>query len=134
MSSIDESLVTILQASAAVTALAGERIYPLRALQTAQQPLVIYQRISATREHSHDGPSGLARQRFQFRCVAGGYGQARQLADAVRGALDGYQGTVGGVRIDGIVIQNELDTEDAALDAEATTTSVLMDFFVWHGE
>lgn len=134
MSSIDESLVTILQASTAVTALAGQRIYPLRALQTAQRPLVIYQRISATREHSHDGPSGLARPRFQFRCVANSFSQARGLADAVRGALDGYQGTVGGVRIDAIVFQNELDTDDAAMDEDATTASVLMDFYVWHGE
>jgi len=134
MSSIDESLVTILQASSAVTALAGQRIYPLRALQTAVKPFVLYQRISSVRQHSHDGPSGLARPRFQVRCVAGSYGQSRQLADAVRNTLDGYSGTVGSVRIDGIIFQNEIDTDDVALDAEASTYSVLQDYFVWHGE
>lgn len=134
MASIDESLVSILQASSAVTAICGQRIYPLYARQTAAKPLVIYQRISSVREHSHDGPSGLARPRFQFRCVANSFSEARGLADAVRGALDGYQGTVGGVRIDAILFENELDADDVALDAEATAYSVLMDFFVWHGE
>jgi hypothetical protein len=134
MASIDESLVSILAVSTAVTAICGQRIYPLYARQTAPKPLVIYQRISSVREHSHDGPSGLARPRFQFRCVANSFSEARGLADAVRGALDGYQGTVGGVRIDAILFENELDADDVALDAEATAYSVLMDFFVWHGE
>lgn len=134
MSSIDESLVTILKSSIPVTVLAGQRIYPMRALQTAAKPHVVYQRISSVREHSHDGPSGLARPRFQFRCVASSFSQARQLADAVRVALNGYKGLVGGVRIDGIIFQNEIDTDDVALDAEASTFSVLQDYFVWHGE
>lgn len=134
MASIDESLVSILTTSPAVTAICGQRIYPLTARQTAVKPLVIYQRISSMRSRSHDGPSGLARQRFQFRCVGNGFAEARGLADAVRGALDGYQGTVAGVRIDAVLFENEMDMDDVALDAEATAYSVLMDFFVWHGE
>jgi hypothetical protein len=134
MASIDESLVGILQASSTVTAICGQRIYPLFARQTAVKPLVVYQRISSVREHAQDGPAGLARPRFQFRCVGNSFSQARSLADAVRASLDGYKGTAGGVVIGAITCENEVDLEDVATDSEATAFSVLLDFFVWHGE
>lgn len=134
MTSIDESLVDILEAASAVTALASTRIYPLYARQTAVKPFIVYQRISSVREHSHSGPSSLARPRFQFRCAANTYGEARQLADAVRGALDGYKGTVASVEIGSITFENEIDVEEVADDSQSTVYSSILDFYVWHGD
>lgn len=132
--SIDEALVSILENNPGVASLVGSRIYPLFARQTAVKPFVIYQRISSERLHSHSGTSGLARPRCQVRCVAGSYSELRSLATAVRVALDGYQGSVGTMRIDAITLENEIDSEDVAADQQANAYSCLLDFFIWHGE
>lgn len=134
MSSIDESLVAILAGAGAVTALCGQRVYPLRARQTATRPYIVYQRISTVRYPSHDGASGLARPRFQLRITGASYATVRQVADAVRTTLEGYSGEAAGVRIDGILLDNELDELDEATDDEGSSYSTLQDYFVWHGE
>ena len=130
MADVETALYTILSSDAGVSALVGARIYPVVIPQDVSLPAVAYQRISAARVYSHDGPSCLARPRFQFSCTAESYGAARAVVNAVRTALDGYNDTANGVRIMAAFSQNEFD---GFTDVDDLWT-VYLDFFVWHVE
>jgi len=124
---IDEALVAHLTGDAAVSALIGTKVRPLRADPDDTAPYIVYQRIVTTEEHSHSGPTGVQRPRFQFSCVGSSYAQARTLAIAVRASLNGFSGlmggaggvTVGWVNVDNEVEDYEFDTnlERVILDA-----------------
>ncbi|MFO8014744.1 MAG: DUF3168 domain-containing protein, partial [Phycisphaerae bacterium] len=77
----------------------------------------------------------LASARVQVDCWAGEYDEAKALAEAVRAALNGYQGTAGGVTVQWIGLEGEGDeaeTEKGATDL--TVYRVRMDFEVWWKE
>lgn len=124
--SVETALVTLVGDVAAV---AG-RVYPLRLPAQASLPAVVYQRISGARTYSHHGQAGGVAPRFQLACWAKRYSEARTTADAVRRKLTGYRGTVDDVRIDGIMIVNEIDRHEA----ESDLYRVLLDAIVQHEE
>lgn len=137
MATIEEALNALLLATAGVTALTGSgtsaRIYPLRVPQDVTRPAIAYQKISSPKTLSHGGTSHLARSRFQFTCQAETYTSAKALAAAVRDGLIGYRGTVSGVRIDGILID---DDKDGEIDVQSNELwpFVWLDAVVWHSE
>jgi len=133
MASIEESLVALVTATPTITTLLGTspvRFYPLRKPQGAALPVVAYQRISTVRYSSHGGYSSLATSRIQLTVWAASYGSGKAVSDALRRALLGYRGTVGGVRIDGLLPAGERD------DFEPTTQEWLrmIDFRITHQE
>ena len=130
MADVETALYTILSGDAGVTALISTRMYPVVIPQDVSLPAVAYQRISTARVYSHDGPSCLARPRFQFSCTATTYSAARAVANAIRAALDGYNDTANGVRIMAAFTQNEFD---GFTDTDDLWT-VYQDYFVWHVE
>lgn len=130
------AVYTILKDAAAVSALVGSRIYPLKAPAKVVKPYVTYQRISGNRWRSFDGPTGTAQPRIQVDAYATTYAAAKGLADAIRRTLDGYAGSVattsGPVRIGGISLMTDRDLfED---DIDPALYRVSMDFMVTHGE
>lgn len=127
---IQQALFTILSAHPGLSALVGSRIYPLILPQNPAYPALTYQRVSGPREQSHDGPSGLARPRFQVSCWHPDFDQAKAAAEQVRLALAGYRGIVGGLEIEGIQVENELDL----YDPDAKVYRVILDFVIWHQE
>lgn len=134
MAVIEEALVDILEADAAVAAVVDDRIYPIVLPQGAMLPAIVYQRISGPRAETMQGPSGLAWPRFQFVSVGATFGDAMAVAVAVRQALDGYRGMVGGVTIHGILILNEFQQFNPATAEEAESWLIYQDFRVWHLE
>lgn len=134
MAVIEELLRARLIADATVGGLVGQRVYPVVAPAKATLPAITYQRISGMRVQSHDGPTGLARPRFQFACMAKTYSGAKTLANAVRRCLDGYGGTTDGVRAFVILLQMEMDVYSYEDDEAASSFTVLVDFVVWHSE
>ena len=134
MAVIEEALVALLEGDADVGALAGDRIYPIVVPAGATLPAIAYQRISTRRPEEMDGPSGLARPRFQFTCVGTDFGVVKALAKAVRAALDGFSGTVSGVMIDGILFEDEDHDFKPATDEEASSWLMMQDYYVWHRE
>jgi hypothetical protein len=91
---IERAVRAHLIATAGVQALVASRIHPFRAPQGAVPPFIVYQRISGERLHTLDGPTGRVHPRIQIDAYATTYPAARAIADAVRGALDGFQGDV----------------------------------------
>lgn len=134
MATIEESLVELLTDDVTVNTLIAGRMYPLAMPQGERMPAVVYQRISGPRVQAHDGPSGLAHPRFQFACIAATYAAAKTLANALRVAIDGYQDTIGSVKVDAILVENEIDLYNYESSELATSYTVLVDAIVWHHE
>lgn len=128
--SIETALRAQLAASP-VAALVVGRIYPLRLPQLGTLPALTYQRISTVRARSQTGPSGLATVVFQIDCWAHTFDECRVLAAAVRQALDGFRGQLGGlVPCGSASIESELDLYEPEADLYRTTLQVE----VWHEE
>ena len=70
------------------------RFYPALAAQQVEPPFAVQQRIGTSVIRSLAGPSGLTQARVQIDVYSLGYDEARDLALAVRGVLDGYAGDV----------------------------------------
>lgn len=131
MSVIEEALTARLGAVAAVTALVGGRIYPVRAPEGAATPFLVYQRISALPRISAFGvDAGIAQPRFQVTAWAATYAAAKGAATAVRQALQRYRGTVLGVEILDVFVELDEDLRDD----EAKLYGALTDFRVDHRE
>ena len=109
---IEEALYSCLTSDAGVAALVSTRIYPNVVPQDIALPAVAYQRISTTRVMAHDGPTGVANARFQFTVSASTYSSARNVANAIRTALDGFSGLMGGqsgVKVEAVFVENDFD-------------------------
>lgn len=126
---IEEAIRAILVANSTVKAITT-RIYPSTLPQDPIYPLILYIRISGYRDNALTGPSGLANPRFQIEAWATTYSAAKALANAIRGALNGYRGTVGQVSIGSFLIQSERDI----YEPEAACHRVVMDYTIWHSE
>lgn len=83
-----EAIYTKLAADAAVAAIIGTRIYPVRAPQGVSAPYVIFQQIGSDPDATHNEPAGAIHRMFQFACFATTYEAAIALRDAVIAALD----------------------------------------------
>ena len=109
---IEEALYSHLTGDPTVGGLISTRQYPLTIPQDVSLPSVAYQRLSGPGETAHDGAVGVEGGRFQFTCQAQGYDDVKELANAVREALIGFKGLMGGsggVLVDGCFVLNELD-------------------------
>lgn len=127
---IEEALFSRLSGFAGLSSLVGDRIYPLKLPQKPTLPAVVYQRISGARVRSLLGSSGLASPRFQFDSYAAGAKTSREVSEQIRLALQGFSGTVAGVRITGITFEGDRDFyyDDTGLYRR------LADYFIWHNE
>jgi hypothetical protein len=85
----------------------GSRIYPLRAPEGVAAPYIVYFRAGMTPRHRQDGPLDLRRHTIQISVFGSSYGEARSELDTIRTLLDGYQGTIAGVRISLSILTGE---------------------------
>ena len=112
---IEQALLTELLTVTALTALIDDKLYYVKAPQDVEEPYVVFFKVSAPREHSLTGASGLATARFQFSTFAETYYQAKQIAQQIQLALQGMNKVIGGVGgvYANILYDNETDlTED----------------------
>ena len=123
---LEEGLYTFLQSRAGLTALVGTRIYPVMAPQGVALPYVAFDRVDTRPEQALGEAAGLATTRVQFDCYAAGAKQAKELADALRQALDGQSGTWGSVVVGACLWLNELDV----YEPETGSYAVPVDFDV----
>ena len=87
MPTLEENLITELEAAAPVTALVGTRIFPVILPQNTTLPAITYQVVTTVLMPTLDGESGLENALFQIDCWAAGYAAAKDLAATVRTAL-----------------------------------------------
>ncbi len=113
----EQAILKLLQDDGAVRGLVGNRIYPMAAPQgklphETKKPYLVYRRISSRHEHHMEAASGLVFTMIQIDGYAGTYSASKKLADKVRLALDGYQGSV-------TVGSESLTIEECLLDGDS---------------
>jgi len=100
--------------------LTSPRIYAQRAPDNAQAPFVIFQRINTFPYRSINNPSGLARAEIQVDVYGATYYDAKERAEKIQNALDGFRGEMAQdgmsppvyTKFGGIILQNALETLD----------------------
>lgn len=132
---VQDALRTILLADAPVLAVVSTKIWPMIAPQGSAMPYIVYSRIGTDHIEVLAGSAGLARATFQIDCWSDSFDTVRDLANKVRIALQGVQGTHASVVIDGINMTSEVDDyEEPENKNEPGTYGVKMDFGIWFVE
>lgn len=83
---IEQAVSDALLSSAGVTALAGQRVYPLKIPQGTMLPCVVYQRTYSNPDMTLIGYSS-ERVTMMVNAYGKTYGEVKDLAKAIRGAL-----------------------------------------------
>lgn len=86
---IDRAFVGYLRSQAAVAQLVQDRIRPDALAQDDTYPAMAFTLVSAQRDMTQSGPSGVAVSRYQFDLYAESAGQVQDLAAAMRAVLIG---------------------------------------------
>jgi len=106
---IEDALRSVLLADAAVSALVGTRVAPMKLPQGGTLPAIVYQRISTIPRMGMESEVGPTRSRVQLSLWADTFQQVRALTTAVRAALQGWSGPAAGVDIKLVSLANWLD-------------------------
>lgn len=120
MSTIDEAIRSRMVADVALTALVGQRIYKLRAPQGVTAPFIVMFRVDASPIAGIRLDTAWQRCRLQVSSFAATAQGARDVADAVRAAINRAPGrwpaTVAGVQIDDVSFDLERDLLEEDVD------------------
>ena len=101
-----------------------QKLYPEELPQDTVLPAIVYMKISDVKEHSLTGQYALERPVFQFTSFAFKKSEARDLMESLKTALCDFQGTMGGIYIQKIELQNELsalETSAGGITPDGTT-------------
>lgn len=126
---MEDTLAALLLAHTALTALVGTRITPLVRQQAAGLPAVVFTRISGERSYHMGGASNLTQSRMQIDCYGTSWPQAKSVARAVIGRLNGFNGTA----TSSVIRSAMLDSERQFYEGEdpETVFRVSLDFNIW---
>lgn len=131
-------LRAFLLADTPILALVPDRVFPIVMPPGVTATSIVYSRISGQGDHWMQGPSGLARPRYQIDCWSLTPGNASALANLVKERLDGYRGPMpyGSnspqefVTVLGVFFTDEREDFDPA----NKMYRVSRDYFIWHRE
>lgn len=101
---------------AALTAIVEDRIFPVARPQSSDLPAIVFKRLNGAHAHWITGGAGRADPRFMVDCLAATYADADTLAEAVRTVMQGFSGTVNGVVITSVILDDEADDIDEPQD------------------
>jgi hypothetical protein len=113
MSSIGPAILGKLLATAGVTTLVGNRIYPEYDFQRQKlYPLLVYKVENVTPLVANDGPSGAETADVVISCIGETYADADNVAFAVQTALDFESGTWAGMTVQGVFLKDDGISDD----------------------
>lgn len=127
--SIESAIYADLTTYASITAIAGARGYWATIPYNATLPAWAYQRVGTHRELMHNGVFPHVTAVLQFTCQATTLVSAKSLADAIRTRLHGYHGTMSGVTVHRVSVENDQDGE-----ADEDGATVRLDATVYYTE
>jgi hypothetical protein len=101
-----------------LAALVGNRVAPQQAKRGDPLPRIEYLQVSGDRVHGLAGPLGVARQRWQVNVWGNSMSEARDVARLITGdagdtRLDGYAGTLAGVKVQAVTLLDESEVFEA---------------------
>jgi hypothetical protein len=130
MAEIDECLYTYLSTYAGLVALVSTRIYPDELPQGCTLPAVVYLLVSDVKDHYLTGQCELERPIYQFTVIAATGAAARAVANQLKAALCDYTGTLSGVTVQKIELQNEMAGLDTTHDGTTRVNTIDLEFEV----
>ncbi len=130
--SVETIIFSKLTSVAGLTDLVKTRIFPLLAPQDITKPFVTFQRISSGRVKNLQGASFTAQTRFQIDCYATSYISARQIAEQLRLALDGWSDYTANPAIKGSSLIT--DSDFSITETDPKLYRVMMEFLITHDE
>lgn len=135
---IKAAIYDYLSTHATVIAQVSTRIYPDDAPTSAVRPYIVYERSAQIGVHSVNGSpastaTGLTRANVMIDAFADTSLKAEQVAEAVRDAIDGFQGTMSGVDVRHVTISNIRDSVENPEDgSEVFVHRVSLDLTIWY--
>jgi len=104
---IEEAMKAYLLTKTGLTALISTRIAPDDISDGLSLPCVVYQKTSDSKDHFLTGQSNLERPVFQFSAYATTKATARAITNQLKTALCDYHGTLSGLVIQKVELQDE---------------------------
>ncbi len=125
-----------LVADAGVTGIVGQRVHPNRKPQQPKYPCIVFARISGTPVSKFVEDVEIEPSRIQLDMYAETYLSVIALRDAVKTSLQRFAGTVSGIIVHHVFIDNELDGRfiDEVTDEATGVFRRIMDLRVWTEE
>lgn len=130
--SAEKIIRTLLTASASVTALVSDRIYPGEIPQGVALPAVGLSHISTTEVPTIDAAAAnvLVQSRIECVALAKDYATVKSIISSIRSACNYAHGTIGGFAV--VSVRRDLVGADAR-DSDLTIFAQTIDFIVtWH--
>jgi hypothetical protein len=106
---------------------AQARVYPLLLPQQPTFPAITYQQVSAVRLHAMGDDSTIVTARVQINSWARTYAEVRTLANEVEALLSRFRGTVGGLQVLDVLLDNEIEL----YESDTQTRRVVQDVTVY---
>ena len=101
--------------------LAGRRVYAIEADPETSPPYIVYRRVSAARDYTHDGYSSLTRARIQIMPYAETFDEMRDIVEEIDEALEGWD------EVQATFKDNDLDRDRT----ESGLFTSLQDWIIW---
>ncbi len=130
-----KALISYMLTQSAITDITGTRITPGHRTQGADLPACTVHHVSGVDLYADDGEVGLVNPRIQIDCYGETYGDAKDLAEAVKGALSAVQDlTHDGVNFIYIMLDLEQDIQEGGSNTSEYLAHTALDFTIWTGE
>lgn len=125
---IEEAVVAYLKAYTGLTALTSTRIFPDERPQDSSLPAITYMLVSDVKQHILTGKLAQEQPVYQFSIYAATRASAKAVAAQLKAALSDYHGTLSGVVIEKIQLNNELCSTYKSTDGSIKTTIADLEF------
>jgi hypothetical protein len=126
VTTLQESFVAHLNANAGVAALLAGRIHPNVIPEDWALPALAWQRVGSDEDLPHNAVRTWGQTRVQFTAQAKSYEDVTHVINAVKDALRGFRGQMGGgVHVHGVFIENDLDGFGDELDRATARVDAL---------
>ena len=107
---IEEALVKRLLNYPGLNTLIENKIYPEEIPQGTKLPAVFWIKVSDVKEHFLDGQCKTESPVYQFTAQANSKAEVKPVAEQIEKALCDYQGTLEGIEVQKIELQNEFSS------------------------
>jgi hypothetical protein len=125
---IEEAFTAYLLEQSDLTVLIANRLEPEELPQGTALPAVSYIKISDVKDHTLTGQLELERPIFQFTAFAFTKAGARAVANQLKTALVDYSGTMGGIVVQKIELQNEMSNLETSPDGAVKVYTESLEF------
>lgn len=119
---IEQSFISLLSTTPAVTMIANDRVYPGNRPQNERRPSIVLTRTGTQTFRTFKKRARTIKGTMQIDCLAPTYREAKELAKAVSSVLDDFKGVSMNTRFHWVEIDDESDIPTAPLEGKAEAT------------